>query len=153
MAGLRVLKLVQVSNDLGRSPVGGANKFPPDDSVLVDDVGFRRAGGSEGEVALLGSVKGREQINVVVGDVGSVGGFFVIEADGEYDHLGHIALELNEGRELLQAGRAPGGPEVEDDDLAAVVGEADGAVGVGDGEAGRGCADLAGMVAAIASGE
>ena len=61
-------------------------------------------------------------------------------------------LEGQEAGELFDAGRAPGGPEVDDDDVATELAEVDGVRAFGEGELGGGFADVAGVVAAIAAG-
>jgi len=120
----------------------------------VDDVGFRRAGGVEGVVGLLGEVEdGGDAGDVVIGDVLLIGVGVGIEADGEDDDVGHAALEFDEGGELLEARRAPAGPEIEDDNFALVliVTKADGLGAVVDDD-GRGVfADLGGMQGAVAA--
>jgi hypothetical protein len=62
-----------------------------------------------------------------------------------------LLLELFEGGELFEAGSAPTGPEVEDDDAAAIVAEIDGAMAIVDGELRCAAVDLLGMIAAIAA--
>jgi len=117
-----LLQFIEVGEDFGGSPVGGTYEFSADDSVFIDDVGFGWADRSVGEVAFFRRVEDSEQVDVVVGDVGLVGVFVVVEADGKDDDVGHVALELDERREFFEAGGAPGGPEVEDYDFASVVG-------------------------------
>jgi len=87
---------------------------------------------------------------VVIDEVLAVGIGVGIEADGEDDDVGHAALEVDEVGELFDAGRAPAGPEVEDDGFASVIAEADGLRAVADDNVGGLLADLGGVAAAVA---
>ena len=76
-----------------------------------------------------------------------------VEADGEDDDVGHAALQVDEGGELFETGRAPAGPEIEDDDFALglVLTEADGLRAVTDDDGGGVFADLGGVAGAVAA--
>jgi hypothetical protein len=60
-------------------------------------------------------------------------------------------LHGEEAGELFDTRSAPCCPEIEDDDVAAELAEIDGFGAVGDGELGCGAADMAGMIATIAT--
>jgi hypothetical protein len=118
----------------------------------VDDEGLGRAGGSVGEVRLLGVVADDCHVcEVIVDDVLAIGRIVGIEADGEYDEVGDLSLKLHEGGEFLFAGRTPGGPEIQDHDFAAVLIEAYGLSRIMNGEGWCDLIDLCGMRAAVAS--
>ncbi|GAC1564545.1 MAG: hypothetical protein NVS3B13_40770 [Mucilaginibacter sp.] len=74
---------------------------------------------------------------IVQKEAGVYLGIFIL-GDGDYGDLRHVALQLEQARELLDAWRAPGGPEVDDDDMSAETGKVDGAIAVGEGKCGRG---------------
>lgn len=76
---------------------------------------------------------------------GCFGGFVVVDAD-EVDAGGAgVSFELGEDGHLLAAGRAPGGPEMDEGWLAGEVGVADGlAFEVGEGELGQGLVGVGG---------
>jgi hypothetical protein len=148
------LEVAEVVDDFGRGPVLGADEFAADDAVRVDDVGFGRARGVEGVVGFLGEVEdGGDAGDVVIDDILLVGVGVGIEADGKDDNVGHAALEFDEGGKLLKAGRAPAGPEIEDDDFALmlIVAKADGLRAVVDDDGGGVFADLGGVGGAVAA--
>jgi hypothetical protein len=150
----RFSEVLQVVDDFGGGPVLGADEFAANDAVAVDDVGFGGAGGVEGSVGALGEVEnGDDPGDVVIHDVLAVGVGVGVEADGEDDNVGHAALEVNEGGELFETGRAPAGPEIENDDFALglVLTEADGLRAVADDDGGGAFADLSGMAGAVAA--
>ena len=81
-----------------------------------------------------------------------VGGGVLVRGDGNDVEVGHLPLEGEEAGELFDAGGAVGGPEVEQDDVAAEFAEVGGVGAVADGELGRGGGDVAWVAAAIAAG-
>lgn len=95
----------------------------------------------------------RDEIDVAVADEVGVGARIFVNADSEDDEVWVVVVELQERRHLLHAGSAPRGPEVEQDDLAAVVSQMHGGVAVGDGEVGGNLAGLRGMRTAVAAGD
>lgn len=76
-----------------------------------------------------------------------------VHADGDDGDLGEDLLHGEEAGQLVDAGGAPGGPEVEDDDVASELTEVDGAGGVGDDELRGWVADVTGVVSAVAAGD
>ncbi len=51
------LQPAEVFQNLGAGPVLRADELAPDGSVLIDHVGFRRAGSAEGEIGLVGGIE------------------------------------------------------------------------------------------------
>lgn len=90
---------------------------------------------------------------MVVGDELAVGVGVLIEAYGEHGDAGHLLLELDESRQLFEAGWAPRGPEVQDDNFAPVLVEAYSLCSVVDGEGWGLLRYLCGMAAPIAGGD
>ena len=147
-------EVAQVVEDFRVGPILSADEFAADHAVAVDDVGFGRARGVEGVIGLLREIEdGGDSSDVVIGEVLAVGAGVGVEADGEDDDVGHAALQVDEGREFFKAGRTPAGPEIEDNDFAAVVVEGDGLVAVVDDDGGRALADLGWAGGAVAGAE
>ena len=138
-------------DDFGAGPILGSDELAADDAGFVDDVGFGVDEAAVEGVGAGGAVADADEVDLVGGHEALVGVGVVVGADGDDVDLRELALHGGEARELGEAGRAPGRPEDEDDDVAALFGEVDGLSAVADGEGGSGLADLAGMVAAIAS--
>ncbi len=154
--GRAASEVLQIVDDLGGGPVLSADEFAADDAVAVDDVGFGGAGGVKGGVGALGEVEdGSDASDVVIDEVLAVGVGVGVEADGEDDDVGHAALEFDEGGEFFETGRAPAGPEIEDDDfaLALVLAEAHGLRAVANDDGGGAFADLGGVAGAVAAQE
>ena len=144
-------EIPEVIQDFGAGPVLGADELAADDAFGINDVGFGRPSGVEGVVGTLRGVEdGGDAGDVVVGEVLTVGLGVFVEAHGEDDDVGHLALELHQRGEFLKARRAPAGPEVQDNDFAAVLPEADLLGAVLDGDTGGVLAHLGGMAGAIA---
>ncbi len=150
-ADTAALQLPEVAGDLGADPVLGADKLAPDDALPVEDESFRRARGAEGEIGALGAVEQCAHSDVVVDHVLAVGLRILVKADRQHNNAGHLLLQLGERWPLSQAVGAPGRPEVEHDDLAAKLVEREGMGAIGNGNRGRGLADLAWMRAPVAA--
>jgi hypothetical protein len=86
-------------------------------------------------------------------DEARIGGAIVVDADGENGETGLLVVEREERGHLLNAGRAPGSPEIEQDNLATVARQVNRGCAVRDGEVGSKFAGLRGMRAAIARGQ
>jgi len=129
--------------DVGCSPIDSADKFTPHHAVTVDDVGLGKLEGTVERVALLVGVAYRKQIDVVFFEELQVGILVDVDADGEHRDAFclHPPLHFYQRGHLFHAGRTPGGPEVQDDDLSAKVAEFYGASGVLDREFGSCRAD------------
>jgi hypothetical protein len=149
---MRTLEIFEIVHDLGAGPVLWADELAADFSLTIDDVGFRRTGGAEGQIALLGFVVNGEQIDVIVDEVLAVSVDIVIEIDTENDELRHLLLEIDERGELFEAGSAPGSPEVENYYFAAVIVETDRLCAISDREVWSLFGYLCGVGTAVASG-
>jgi len=149
----RNLKILEIVHDFGVGPVLRADELAADFALGVDDVGLGRAGGAEGEVAPLRFVVDGEQVDVVVDQELAIRRGIVVEIDAENDDLRHLLLQFDERGEFFKTGGAPGGPEIEDHDFAAVIAEADCSCAIDDGEVWRLCGDLRGVRAAVASAD
>jgi hypothetical protein len=144
-------EVVQVVDDFGAGPVLGVDEFATEDSVAVDDVGLGDLDGAVEFGDLLVGVADGKQVDVVAGEEVLVGGGVLVPGDGDDVELGHLALEGEEAGEFFDAGGAVGGPEVEQDDVAAEFAEVGGVGAVADIELGCGGGDVAGVAAAVAA--
>ena len=147
-----VLEVFEVVEDFGAGPVLGADEFAAEDAGAVDDVSFGDLGGAVEGVDALIAVADGDEVDVVAGEELAVEVVVLVDADADDGELGHLFLEFEEAGEFFDAGGAPGGPEVEDDDAAAEAGEIEGLDAVGDFEEGGGGAEAVGVVAAVAAG-
>ena len=144
---------VEVVDDFGAGPVLGGDELAAEDAIAVDGVGFGDLRGAvEGVDAGVGVADG-EEVDVIALEEGAVGIVVLVHADGDDGDAGHLVLEGEQAGELVDAGSAPAGPEVDEDDVAAEFGEVDGVCAVGDGELRGGFADVLGVVAAVAAGD
>jgi len=146
----RQLEALEKGADFGIGPVLGTDELAADDALAVDDVGFRphvrveELGGSFIRVA------DGDQVNAAPGDEVAVGVGVFVDADGQDGEVGLVVVQIEQGGQLHHARLAPGSPEVEQDDLAPVVGEVNGGRAIGDGEVRGRVAGLAGMRTAVA---
>ncbi len=145
-------KFFEIGDEVRGGEVLRTDELAADDALLVDDVGFGEAEAAVEGVGLLVLVEDGEHGDVALCDVGLVLAVVFVAGDANDLNLGELLLQGDERWHLLDAGGAPAGPEVENDDLAAIVGEVDGVLPVGDGEDGGGVAELAGAGVAIAAG-
>jgi len=127
---------VEVGSDFGIGPVGVAYDFAANDTLTIDDVGFGPAVSAVELGDFLLGVADGVQIDMEAVQEPSVGGVIFVDADGENGEIRAIVVELHEGGRLLDTGRTLAPPEVQQDDFAAIVGEADGVFAVADGEVG-----------------
>lgn len=96
-----------------------------------------------------------EEVDFVVGEETVIGVAVDVDTDA---HDGdtfvlETLLELDEGRHFLDAGRAPGGPEIQNQNLALKVAEVNFAVGILHDEFGGGGPDVRRTGATVAAGE
>jgi len=119
---------IQVGHHFGAGPILGADDFAVDASLAIDDVGFWVHGGAVVERNLLGGIAVGGKVEGVGGEEILVGGLVVIHADADDGgaEWRDLLLESVERGGFIHARRAPGGPEIQDHDLAAEVGEARG---------------------------
>ncbi len=87
---------------------------------------------------------------MVLGEEAAVDLLVLVSGDGDDGKRGVALLKREQAGQLFDAGRAPGGPEIEHDGAAAELREIDGTGRVGDGEQRGGPADVAGVLAAVA---
>ena len=116
---------IEILQHFGRSPVLRANDLAVNVAGAVDDVSVGIHGGAVVESGFAGWVhRGGESHAVSLQKVG-VSGLVVVDADAENGAVTgcDFLLQLIEGRRFVNAGRTPTGPEIEDDDFAAKVGE------------------------------
>lgn len=127
---------VEVGQHFGRVPILGANDLAQDFAVTVDDVGFGIHDRAVVDGGPFGGVTRGREVDAVLLEESAVGGFVFIDTDAEDDSIarGDALLELHESGSLFDARRAPGGPEIEDDDLALILRKL-GGLAIGEGEA------------------
>src|SRR6187401_534016 len=117
------IELLQQGLDLRREHIGRdrADVLVADHAVLVDDEGLGHAVDAEVDADAALDVVERRVVRIAEAREPAVGVLalvLVVEAVERHDLL---LRELDEERMLLAAGDAPGGPDVEDPDLAAHV--------------------------------
>ena len=145
------LEAGEIVEDFGAGPVLGGDEFAADVSLAVDDIGFRDLCGAVEGVDAAFLVADGDEVYVMLYEEALVDVGVLVDGDGYDGKLGHFFLEVEEAGELFDAGGAVGGPEVEDDDLAAKFGEVDRLDTIGHGELGRRFAEVVGMGAALAT--
>jgi hypothetical protein len=135
---VKVLKLGQVVHDFRLAPIDGADKFAPQNALAINDVGLRKLECPVKIIALLGRIANRQQVHFVFLEKVPICALVGVDANGQdFDaFIFHFLLHLDQRRHLIHARRAPGGPEIEDHDLAAKLIEADFAVVILNGEFG-----------------
>jgi len=94
----------------------------------------------------------RDQVDVAIADEARVLIRVLIDADRKDGEIGIVVMQLKQGRKLLDTGSALTPPEIQQDHLAAVVGQMNGSKPVGDIEVGGLLACLRGMGSAVAAG-
>lgn len=98
-------------------------------------------------------VDGGDAAEIIIDEILAVRGLVGLEGNGKDDDVGHVLLKLDEGGKFLEAGCAPTGPEIEDDNFAAVLVEADRLRAVVNDKTRGTVADGAGVRRAIAGAE
>ena len=139
--------------DFGIGPVLFADELAADYAFAVDYVGFRPHFGAEELGDGLVGIADSDQVHMTMVDEPLVLVLVLIDADGDHGQVGPVVVELDQRWRFLNAGCAPGGPEIEHNHFAAIVGQVDGGASVGDGKVGRWGGELGGVGAAIAGGE
>ncbi len=144
------LQALQEGADLGIGPVGVADHFAANDAIAVDDVGLRPSVGAvhlgHGLVGIADS--GQVDVEALEEALVSIG--VLVDAHGEDGDVGALVMELDQGGSLLDAGSAPAGPEIEQNNLTLVTGKMDGVLAVGNRKIGGFFANMRGFGAAIA---
>ena len=104
--------------DFGAGPVVGADEFAADDAIAVDDVGFGPHVGVEELGGDSVGVAHGDEVDVMAGEEAGVGVGVFVDADGEDGEVWACRGEAARSEGIsCNAGRAPGCPEVEQDDL------------------------------------
>jgi len=152
---MRLSQFRQEVDDFRLAPVHGSDEFSAHDSFAIDDVGLWVFEGAIEIAALVIGVADGEEIDFVAGQEAVVGVAVDVHAhtyDGEA-FGSHPPLEVDQGRHLLDAGGAPGRPEIQDQNLALKVVKVNFAIGVLHGEFGGGSANVRRAGAAVTTGE
>lgn len=116
---------MDVDGDVAGGPILGADDFAFDAALAIDEISFGEAGSAVVCGDGFGIVAESGEGDAVVFEEGLVGLGIVVNGDAEdYAALRRdFGLKLIERRSFVDAGRAPSGPEIEDDDFAAQVRE------------------------------
>lgn len=147
------LQLVQVVSELRAGPDLRADEFAAKHAAAINHVGFRISGGSVKFGRVMGGITyGHNAGHGMRSKKVGIGGGVIIVTDGKDNHLRVLLSQGDQRGQFLTAGAAPGGPEVQDDEVALVAAEAYGLRTVSDGEVWRGLAELLGFGAAVATG-
>ena len=136
-----------------RGPVDGSDELAPHHTVAINNVSFGKFERAIERVALLAGIAHRYKTDVVIFEELIVSTLINIHADRQHrDPFGfHAPLHLNERGHFFHAWRAPRGPEVQHDDLAVIVAELYGALGILDREI-RGLGTDAGRAGSAVAG-
>jgi hypothetical protein len=100
----------------------------------------------------LAGISDGNQVYVAAEEKAAISVCVLVDANGQDGEAGLVVVELDQRWHLDDAGRAPGGPEVEQHYPAPVICQMNCRVSVGNGEIGRNLAGLGGMRAAVAAG-
>ena len=145
-----VLQAVEVRANLWVGPVRVADQLAAHDAAAVNDVGLGTAIGVVKLGGCLVGVADGGQGDVAHGDEALVVAFIFVDADGEDGQIGAVAMQLQQAGEFLNAWNALRPPEIEQNNLAAIVGQMNGGCAVGDCKVWSGFAGQTGMGSAIA---
>lgn len=142
-------------------PIDGTDELSLNDAATIDDVGFRKFEGTvarcDGSIyALVSSGAGianGEQVDAMVFEKFVIGVGIIVHTHGENGNIGvlEFLLHLDERGHFFDARRAPGGPEVQNDDLAAKLVKGNRMLAILDGESGGRLAD-AGRLGTVIAG-
>ena len=130
-AGLS-LESSQVVQDLRLAPVNRPDKLTAQNALAIDDVGLGKSEGPVKVVTLLVGIADGQQVYVVVLEKFLVSALVDVDADSQhfYSLALHFLLHLHQGRHLIHARGAPGGPEIQHHNLAPKLGQANLAIAV-----------------------
>ncbi len=147
-----LLELLQVFHDFRPRPVHGFDELPPDDAAGVNNVSLREHFRSVESIALLFRIADREQIYAIKAQEAVIGLGVLVHTDGQdVDSVFELGLHGNQRGHFLDAWRAPGSPEVQDDHLAVKFMQRDCAVGILHGKIGRKLSNHIGAAATVAA--
>src|SRR5580658_618322 len=136
---------VDMLDHLRRGPGMRRNEFLNHFAVAVDQIALRILNGAVGQVDLLFGIAGGLVGEGRTGEEVTVELFVLVYADAEDDQTSGAECpgELVQAGNFLDAGWAPGGPEIEEKEFAAEIVNGYGLAGVGgDGEIGGGVAGV-----------
>jgi hypothetical protein len=146
------LQMGEVVQNLRRGPVLRADELAPDLSLAIDDEGLRKAKRSVKRVAVLLLIADGQEVDPMLGQKLPVGAGIFVDIHAQHYQLRHLALQLVERRNLLNAWSTPTGPEIENNHLAPVGAELQAAPAFGDGKIRRRPSHLVRVVAPVAAG-
>jgi len=149
----QALEGLQIAEDFGTGPIGGADEAAANAALAVDHVSLGPLLGAVFAGGRLLGVADGDEVDVAADEELLIGVGVFVDADGEDGVLGMLVVELGERGQLEDAGLAPACPEVKQHDLAPVVGQMDRRGAVGYVEVGGRLAGLRGMAAAVTTGE
>ncbi len=114
-----------VIDEFVAGPVLRAHDFAGDAAIGADNVGFGPHLGAVGGGDILGGIAESGEDYFVLLEKLFVGGGVFVNADAEDSGAARLDAELErvEGSDFVDAGRAPGSPEIENDHFAAEIGE------------------------------
>jgi len=147
------LKLGQVVGNLATGPVHRSDEFAAHYAFTIDDVGLGPAVGAVEVWTFLRFVAHSDKIDAVIFQKPLVSRFVGVDADPNHGNAAtlEIGLHPDQRRHFGDTGSAPAGPEIEQDDLSAVLAKSEFAVGILHREVGGVLADAGWAGAAVAS--
>lgn len=112
-------KFIQKVQNLRAGPILRADEFTTHETVFIDDIGFWNLHGAiEGIDPLIRITKSRE-VDVMTGQEAVISIWILIDAYGNNIDLWPPFVKFKEAGKLFDAGRTIGGPEIENDGVAA----------------------------------
>lgn len=116
---------IEIAKHFRRGPVLGAHEFAHEFAVAVDNVGVREEIGAVVQGDFAGGVAESGEGDAVIDEKFLVRGVVFIDAHAEHDTAARsdVLVQPLQGGSFFDTRRAPGGPEIQHDDLAAEVGE------------------------------
>src|ERR1700733_9914241 len=105
---------LDVDGDVPGGPVLGADDFAFDAALAIDEIGFGEAGSAVIGCDCFGIVAEGGEDDAIIFEEGLVGLRVIVDGDAENDAAfrSDFGLELIERGSFVDAGRAPGGPEI-----------------------------------------
>ena len=152
IANVLHLECGEIAGDLWTGPILRADELPAKHTFPVDDVGLWNLRGSVERIDALILVADGDEIDVVPDEKTMVDVGVLIHADGYDVQVRHLFLEREQAREFFNARRAPGCPEVEDDDMPAQLVQVHRLAVIVENELRCGLIDVSGMISPVASG-
>jgi len=139
-----LLHSAEVFRDFGLAPINWADKFAPNHTIAVNDITFGNLESAihvcdwrdHPGIASRPTFADGEQIDVVIFQKFVISVGIIIDAYRQHSDVGSakFLLQLHERRHFINTGRAPGSPEIQDDNLAPQLTKRDASVRVFDRE-------------------